>query len=81
MAEEKNIFQQYRTDVSYDSNKENYYVDDDFGTARGYSSFASFYKNPKKCLRFRKSSDVQFQPITLVKSENIEYTIEPDDFS
>ena len=84
-------FKQQRPDVSYEENKNNFYVsfilpDIEITSknknaflkrkVQGFVSFGDFFTNPNRPTRFRKKGDVFFNSFTLVKSNNVEYTLE-----
>lgn len=79
-------FKKARPDVSYEDNKENFYVSlivpDEiidpkakYKKVPGFIAFDEFYTNPKKPTKFKKTGNVGFESFTLVKSSNVEYTL------
>lgn len=74
-----------RPEVSFDANKENYFVfnvttaNKKSGLVDAYDDFEDFYESRKRTIRFKRRRKLKKQlkllPFTLVKTDNIEYTI------
>ena len=84
ILEETDLFKN-RPELTFDANKENYFVfnmadiDNTGGLVDAYDDFADFYGNSKRTIRFKGrrmlKKQLKMLPFTLVKTDNIEFTI------